>query len=61
MIDNLRDIFVSEGDGTVMSSLCSIFDPSFISSSTPPTQETLTTLISNSSVLFQIQSIYVLK
>lgn len=44
VIANLRDRFVSEGDGKVMSALCSIFDPSFISSTIPPSQETLTTL-----------------
>lgn len=45
VIDNLRDRFVSEGDGKVMSALCSIFDPSLISSTTPPSQETLNTFI----------------
>ena len=36
VIVNLRDRFVSKGDGQVMSAMCSLFDPSLIASSVSP-------------------------
>nr|XP_022317923.1 zinc finger protein 862-like [Crassostrea virginica] len=45
VIVNLRDRFVSKGDGQVMSAMCSLFDPSLIASSFSPSKETLAILV----------------
>ena len=45
VIVNLRDRFVSKGDGQVMSAMCSLFDPSLIASSVSPSKETLAILV----------------
>lgn len=44
VLDNLIDIFVSEGDSMIMSALCAVFEPSIIASSSSLSQETLATL-----------------
>ena len=41
---NLKDTFVSKGDGQVMSAMCSLFNPSLIASSVSPSKETLAIL-----------------